>query len=94
MAYEIEWTDPAKENFSEIVGYLYDIRGEASAEKFTTKLEASLKTLEQFPLAGKQHDHIPAVHVLVITKHHSLFYILHGRKVMLINILNSARRVR
>ncbi|MDR6809326.1 plasmid stabilization system protein ParE [Dyadobacter sp. BE34] len=92
MAYEIEWTDPAKENFSEIVGYLFDTWGEASAEKFTAKLEASLAILEQFSFAGKQHDHIPAVHELVISKHHSLFYIVHDRKVMVINILNSARR--
>ena len=92
MAYELEWTDPAKENFSEIAGYLYDTWGEASAEKFATKLEASLKVLEQFPFAGKQHDHIPAVYELVISRHHSLFYIVNARKVMLINILNSAQR--
>ena len=92
MAYEIEWTDPARENFSEIAGYLYDTWGEASAEKFTTKLGASLEILEQFPFAGKQHDHVPAVRELVISKHHSLFYIVHDRKVMLINMLNSSKR--
>ena len=92
MAYEIEWTDPAKENFSEIVGYLYDTWGEASAEKSTTKLEGSLEILKQFPFAGKQHDYISAIHELVISKHHSVFYIVHDRKVMLINILNAAKR--
>lgn len=69
------------------------IPGEKLVQKnFRQSLEGSLKTLEQFPFAGKQHDHIPAVHELVITKHHSLFYIVHDRKVMLINILNSGKR--
>ncbi len=92
MAYEIEWTAPAKENFSKIVGYLYDTWGEASAEKFTIKLQASLRVLEEFPFTGKQHDHITAVHELVISRHHSLYYIVHARKVMLLNILNSNQK--
>jgi len=55
VAYEIKWTPISKDNYHEIVSYLYDELGLNAAEKFTKELQDRLKKLERFPYIGKQH---------------------------------------
>ncbi len=92
MAYEIKWTRLAKDDYSEIVRYLYDTWGERSAEKFTDNLQASLKRLEEHPFIGKQDNFIYSIRELVLSKRHSLFYTVFDDIVLIMNIVNTARQ--
>ncbi|WP_090376016.1 type II toxin-antitoxin system RelE/ParE family toxin [Dyadobacter sp. SG02] len=92
MAYKIEWTRLAKEDYTEIVSYLYDIWGDLSAEKFTNNLQASLGRLEEYPFIGKEDNFIPSMRKLVLGKRHSLFYTVYDDIVLIMNIKSTSRK--
>ena len=93
MSYEIKWTPLAKDNYFETVSYIYDAWGEISAEKFTDDLEASLKNLERFHFIGKPHALLPSVRELVLGKHQSLFYTVFENTVLILNLIDSRRKI-
>ncbi|WP_026629581.1 type II toxin-antitoxin system RelE/ParE family toxin [Dyadobacter alkalitolerans] len=93
MAYEIKWTLLAKDNYFETVSYIYDTWGETSAEKFTDNLEASLKNLERFHFIGKPYPLLPSVRQLVLGKHQSLFYTVFENTILILNLIDSRRKI-
>lgn len=92
MAYEIKWSPLAKSDYTEIVSCLYDIGGDLSAEKFTNSLQASLQRLEYYPFIGKEDNFIPSMRELVLGKRYSLFYTVFEDIVLIMNIVNTAKR--
>jgi len=91
MAYEIKWTQVAKDNYHEIVSYIYDTLGEIIAERFTDELQFRLSKLEIFPFIGKQHSTLSAVRQLIVGKHHILFYAVVDYSVIVLNVLDCKR---
>jgi addiction module RelE/StbE family toxin len=89
MAYQIKWTNAAKEEYHAIVSYLHDERGMSSAEIFTNELQNRLKYLEHFPLLGKQHSKLSSVRQLVIRKNIMLFYTVMDKNVIVLNVLRT-----
>ena len=91
MAYELKWTQVAKDNYHEIVSYIYDTLGEVIAERFTDELQSRLSKLEIFPFVGKQHSTLSSVRQLIIGKHHILFYTVIDNSVIVLNVLDCKR---
>ena len=89
MAFEIKWTSAAKENYHEMVSYIYDEWGPTDAEKFTDLLQSQLKYLEHFPFMGKHHLTISSVRQLIISKQQILFYTVVDKMIVVLNIIDS-----
>ncbi|GGC02722.1 type II toxin-antitoxin system RelE/ParE family toxin [Dyadobacter sediminis] len=91
MVYKIKWTEIAKDNYHEMVSYIYDILGETVAERFTDELQSSLGKLEMFPFIGMQRSILSSVRKLTVGKHHILFYTVIDNSEVVLNVLDCKR---
>ena len=67
MAYEIVWTENAKEDLELIYDYLVRKWSERIAEKFLVKVLARLELIETFPFSGRASYKDTSIHKLLIT---------------------------
>lgn len=88
MAFQIDWTDEAREDVRATTSYLLDHFGETAADRFADRLAAALKRLEAMPSLGKRHSELNAVHQLVIAPNTVLCYVVMRGMVIITNVLN------
>ena len=74
MAYALIWSDDAQENIRDVISYLLDNWGDPSAERFSDRLIAAGRQIEQMPYSGKRHRQLSAVREWRIQPYHTLFY--------------------
>ena len=74
MAYEIIWTENAKEDFKRIIEYLQAEWSITIAENFTEKLLLKIELLTKYPFIGIASVKSPQIRSVLITKHNLLFY--------------------
>ena len=92
MAFEIVWTDEAKEDVRTTTAYLLDRFGDATADRFTDELAAALRRLEAMPLLGKRHPEMTAAWQWVVTPLTVLCYIAKRDEIVMTNVLDSRNR--
>ncbi len=69
MAYQIRWSDEARENIRDILDYLEENFGEATADRFADRFAEMLERLQQRPFIGKHHPTLSAVREVLIPPH-------------------------
>jgi plasmid stabilization system protein ParE len=92
MAYQVIWTDEAKENYRQLAVYLLDTFGFEVADRFTDIINDKLRILETMPLIGRQLRGLNAIRKLPIQPHNVVYYSVVERNVVIINILDSRSR--
>ncbi len=89
MAYEIEWTENAKEDLKKIVEYIRDEWSLESAEKFVDKLDSWLELLIQSPYFGTTSKKKRGVRQILVTRHNRLFYRIIGSRIILLDFFDT-----
>ncbi len=91
MVYEVKWTNAARDNYRDIVSFIYDKWGQNSAERFTEELQTALMHLTTFPFMGRQDAKLSYVRQLVISGHQILFYSVVDDFIVVLNVIDSKR---
>lgn len=93
MAYEIVWTNASRENYKDIIDSLLDKWSFEVAEEFTSKIIDRLTLLEMNPYLGTSHPEITSMRKLLIPPHNYLHYTVVNQQVILLNIVDSRRKI-
>jgi plasmid stabilization system protein ParE len=93
MAYEIIWTSASRENYKDIIDSLLEKWSFDVAEEFTNKIIDRLTLLEMNPYLGTSHQEITALRKLLIPPHNHLYYTVANQQVILLNIVDSRRKI-
>ena len=93
MAYEIVWTSASRENYRDIIDSLLEKWSFEVAEAFTTKIIDRLTLLEMNPYLGTAHPEITAMRKLLIPPYNYLYYTVVNQQVILLNIVDSRRKI-
>jgi plasmid stabilization system protein ParE len=88
MAYQIDWTERATEDFLAIVNYLEQDWSQSIAENFIITCYKKLDILEKLPFIGAVSSKITSVRRVLITKHIALYYQVNGQTVLLLNFFD------
>ena len=90
MAYTLIWSDDAQENIRDIISYLLDSWGDPVAERFSERLVAAGRRIEQMPYLGKRHQQLSAVREWRIQPYHTLFYTVleSEREIFILNVID------
>ena len=89
MAFEIEWSDNAIQDFNRVVDYLQVKWSVSTADRFITNLDAQLENLSHFPLIGISSKKDESARYIVITKHNKLYYRIKDSKIYILNIFDT-----
>ena len=93
MAYEIVWTSASRENYRDIIDSLLEKWSFEVAEEFTNKIIDRLTLLEMNPYLGTSHPEITSMRKLIIPPHNYLYYTAVNQQVILLNIVDSRRKI-
>ncbi|MCU0468348.1 MAG: type II toxin-antitoxin system RelE/ParE family toxin [Arcicella sp.] len=93
MAYEIVWTDTSRENYRDIIDSLLEKWSFEIAEEFTIKIIDRLTLLEMNPYLGTSHPEITSLRKLLIPPHNYLYYTVVNQQIILLNIVDSRRKI-
>jgi plasmid stabilization system protein ParE len=91
MAYEIIWTDIAKEDFDRLVENMTEYYSVNYAIKFVNTFYKKLDLIALMPFLGVQSQRREGVRRLVITKNISLGYILIIDQIYLLRVFDTRR---
>lgn len=89
MAYEIIWTDNAREDLKSIFKFLRDDWSTVIADKFLEECEIKIDLISHFPYIGIQSEKIKSVHRILITKHNALYYKVEANKIILLDFFDT-----
>ena len=93
MAYEIVWTSASRENYRDIIDSLLEKWSFEVAEEFTNKIIDRLTLLEMNPYLGTSHPEITSLRKLLVPPYNYLYYITVNQQVILLNIIDSRRKI-
>jgi plasmid stabilization system protein ParE len=93
MAYEIVWTSASRENYRDIIETLLEKWSFEAAEKFTSKIIDRLTLLEMNPYLGTAHPEVTSMRKLLIPPNNYLYYTVVNQQVILLNIVDSRRKL-
>jgi plasmid stabilization system protein ParE len=89
MAYQIIWTENAKEDLKTIYDYLVSEWSFKIAENFITECESKIDLITHFPEIGIKSEKYKSVYRILITKHNALYYLLEKDKITLLNFFDT-----
>lgn len=92
MAYEIIWSDDAKEDFRDITHYLLDNYSFEVAEKFIETLFDKVKLFENNPRIGLASRLLSSLRKIIITPHTALYYTIGGNQITIMNLVDTRRK--
>ena len=93
MAYEIVWTSASRENYRDIIDSLLEKWSFEVAEEFTNKIIDRLTLLEMNPYLGTSHPEITSLRKLLVSPYNYLYYTTVNHQVILLNIIDSRRKI-
>ena len=93
MAYEIIWSKDARENYRDIIDILLKRWSFEVAEEFSDKIIERLELLEMNPYLGTSHPEISSLRKLLIPPNNYLYYTVVNQQVILLNIVDSRRKI-
>jgi len=91
MTYKVKWTKKALDDYKEIIIYLQDKWGMASAEKFKELVDRKLQIISTFPKISSLIGYLINIRKAVIVKQVSLYYmeLEKEREVQVIRLLDN-----
>ena len=93
--HNIVFSPLAKEDFSDILYYTWQLWGENQKERYAQKLDAALKTIAQFPTIGVlRADLFSSCRVFQVERHCIFYHLLGSETVEILRILSTRMDVR
>jgi addiction module RelE/StbE family toxin len=92
MAYQIIWSDDAKEDYRDITYYLLDNYSFEVAEKFTETLFDKVQLFEKNPRIGLASRQLTSLRKIVITPQTALYYTIGGNQITIMNLVDTHRK--
>ncbi len=89
MAFEVEWSGDAVEDFEEIITWLEQHWSEEIAADFAIRVSEVIQILQKMPFAYRVISKKRAVRRCVISKQTSMFYKVQKNKVILLAFFDS-----
>ena len=89
MAYQIIWTENAREDLKSIVEYLKAEWSVTIAENFLNECNSKIDLISHFPEIGIKSNESEAIHRILITKHNALYYLLEKNKITLLDFFDT-----
>ncbi len=89
MAYEIEWTAIAEQQYGEIVHYIAEKWSIDIASKFINTVEKKLELLAQFPQLGRSSYKRKQVRKFPLSRQNTLIYQLIGNTIFILEIYDT-----
>ncbi len=74
MAYQVIWTEYAKEDYKQILLYLREEWSVPIALKFIETTEERIERIAVFPFLGVASEKDQSIRSVVLTKHNKLYY--------------------
>ena len=93
MAYEIIWSKDTRENYRDIIDTLLKRWSFEVAEEFSDKIIERLELLEMNLYLGTSHPEISSLRKLLIPPNNYLYYTVVNQQVILLNIVDSRRKI-
>ena len=75
MKYKITWTETARNDYFQIIDYLFNIWGKKSAKNFKTKVNKQLELISKMPKLYSKTKARENVRRCVIVKQISMYYL-------------------
>lgn len=92
MAYEIVWSDDAKEDYRDITYYLLDNYSFEVAERFTETLFEKVKLFEQNPRIRVSSRRLSSLRKIIVTPQTALYYTIGGNQITIINLVDTRQK--
>lgn len=89
MAYQIILRKRFITKSIEIAEWIEKEWSKSSADKFSAVLHRKIQSLQQTPFTGMITKKNPKYRKLVITKHNKVYYTVKGKKIYIVDILES-----
>lgn len=91
MAYEVIWSDPAKENYRDRIADLMAAGHDRAAERFADAVFKKTELLERNPYLGMRSEFITSLRRLLVDDRYALFYTVSRMEVIVLNLVDTQR---
>src|SRR3972149_5093081 len=88
MAFEVVWTEDARDDLFTILDYLNKEWSNKIAAEFYTECLIKIERLKVFPKIGSASNRKPSVRRILITKHNALYYRIEQNSILLLSIFD------
>lgn len=88
---KVEWTEEAKEDYREMVSFLYDTWSEEHADRFAEAVEAMTQLLTTMPEYGTPSRKFSAIRRVLIRPYTALHYVITRDAVVVFNLRDTRR---
>lgn len=92
--YKIKWSARAADDFEQIIRYLSENWNEREIRKFVRQIDKNITYIQTSPLTFPATFHYPGLRRCVISKIHTLYYLVQNRTIYLIRIWDNRRDAR
>ncbi|MFN3851726.1 MAG: type II toxin-antitoxin system RelE/ParE family toxin [Spirosomataceae bacterium] len=92
MAYKINWTKTALEEFHKITDYIAEVRSEKSAQVFVKKAYDMSILLKEFPEIGIESTKKQGIRSVIIQKNFRMFYTFQNQIITIIGVVDVRRK--
>lgn len=90
---KIEWSARAADDFEQIIRYLSENWNEREIRKFVRQIDKNINYIQTSPLIFPGTSYRPGLRRCVISKIHTLYYLVQNRTIYLITIWDNRRDV-
>ncbi len=84
--YKIEWSVRAANDFNQIIRYLSANWNEREIKKFVRQVDKNISYIQIFPLTFPATSYHPGLRRCVISKIHTLYYLIQDKTIYIITI--------
>ncbi len=93
MAYEVRWTENAKEDFERILTFLEKEWSLKIAENFVSKFFSKLDVISEYPFVGSESVKVKKVRKILVTKHNVLYYMIQRNEIILLDFFDTRQDI-
>lgn len=91
MAYQINWTEIALEDYKRVIDYLLSEWSIAVAMEFENIVNQRLINLSRHPFTGIKSEKNPMIRSILFTKHNRLYYRIEDNCIELLAIIDTRK---
>lgn len=92
--YKIEWSARAVSDFNQIIRYLSENWNEREIKKFVRQIDKNINYIQSCPLIFPATSHRPGVRRCVISKIHTLYYLVEDKTIYLVTIWDNRQNIK
>lgn len=93
MAYQIKWTEAAREDYRAIASHLLDHYDFKVADRFTDNVASKMALLENTPFIGRTLENLTSVRKFPVEPYTMIYYLVTNGEVIILNLLDTRRSI-